>query len=135
MNKKLIVVLEVQNANNMKNLITIITVLTITFTSAFATTTPETLISSTDVEVVSVGNLDIFASAEFDAASDNLSFTTNDDISVIQIFDADGNMEFQLPVMSNNVKINKNLFNDGVSKVGFILEGNSQVHFTTVTVK
>ena len=119
----------------MKNLITIITVLTITFTSAFATTTPETLISSADVEVVSVGNLDIFTSADFDAASDNLSFTTNDDISVIQIFDADGNMEFQLPVMSNNVKINKNLFNDGISKVGFILEGQSQVHFTTVTVK
>ena len=119
----------------MKNLITIITVLTITFTSAFATTTPETLISTADVEVVTVDNLDIFSSAEFDAASDNLSFTTNDNISVIQIFDADGNLEFQLPVMSNIVKINKNLFNDGVSKVGFILEGESQVHFTNVTIK
>ncbi len=119
----------------MKNLITIIAVLTITFTSAFATTTPETLISNADVEVVTVGNLDIFSSADFDAASDNLSFTTNDDISVIQIFDADGNMEFTLPVMSNNVKINKNLFNQGVSKVGFIIQGQNQVHFTTVTVK
>ncbi len=119
----------------MKNLITIITVLTITFTSAFATTTPETLISTADVEVVTVDNLDIFSSAEFDAESDNLSFTTNDNISVIQIFDADGNLEFQLPVMSNNVKINKNLFNTGVSKVGFILQGDSQAHFTKVTIK
>ena len=119
----------------MKNLITIITVLTITFTSAFATTTPETLISTADVEVVSVGNLDIFASADFDAESDNLSFTTNDNIAVIQIFDAEGNLEFQLPVSSNNVKINKNLFNEGVSKVGFILEGDSQAHFTNVTVR
>ena len=119
----------------MKNLITIITVLTITFTSALATTTPETLISTADVEVVSVGNLDIFSSADFDAESDNFSFTTNDNISVIQIFDAEGNLEFQLPVSSNNVKINKNLFNQGVSKVGFILEGQSQMHFTNVTVR
>ena len=119
----------------MKNLIAIITVLTITFTSALATTTPETLISTDAVEVVTVDNLDIFSSANFDEESENLSFTTNENISVIQIFDAEGNLEFQLPVMSNNVKINKNLFNLGMSKVGFILEGDSQAHFTTVTVK
>ena len=119
----------------MKNLITIITVLTITFSSAFATTTPETLISTADVEVVSVENLALFTSAEYDAVSENLSFTTADNISVIQIFDAEGNLEFQLPVMSDNVKINKNLFSVGQSKVGFVVEGQSQVHFTKVTVK
>ena len=119
----------------MKNLITIIAVLTITFTSAFATTTPETLISTTDVEVVTVGTSDIFTTADFDAATDNLNFTTNDNISVIQIFDAEGNLEFSLPVMSDNVKINKNLFGEGTYQLGFILEGQSQMHSTSVTVK
>jgi hypothetical protein len=119
----------------MKNLITILTVLTVTFTSAFATTPETTLISTDKVEVVSISDLDIFSSANFDAASENLSFTTNDDISVIQIFNEAGEMEFQLPVMSNNVKINKNLFGEGTFKLGFILQGQSQLHTTMVTLK
>jgi len=119
----------------MKNLITIIAVLTITFTSAFAATTPETLISTETVEVVTIGTSAIFTSADFDVASENLSFTTTDEISVIQIFNAEGNLEFSLPVMSNDVKINKNLFGEGSYQLGFILEGQSQMHSTTVTVR
>jgi len=119
----------------MKNLITIIAVLTITFTSAFATTTPETLISSGDVKVVTVKTSAIFTTANYDATTENLNFTTNDNISVIQIFDAEGNLEFSLPVMSDSVKINKNLFGTGTYQLGFILEGQSQMHATTVTVE
>jgi len=119
----------------MKNLITIITVLTITFTSAFATTTPETIVSTDEVEVITVGTSHIFSFADFDAATDNLIFITNEVISVIQIFDANGNLEFSLPVVSNSVKINKNLFEVGHYELGFILEGQSQMHSTTVTVK
>jgi len=119
----------------MKNLITIIAVLTIAVSSAFASTTPETLISNEDVIVVSIESSEIFTSAEFDAETENLAFTTNDDISIIQIFNAEGEMEFQLPVMSNNVKINKNLFGEGTFKLGFILEGQSNLHTTSVTIK
>jgi len=119
----------------MKNLITIIAILTITFTSAFATSTPETLISTENVEVVTVGTSTIFTSAGFDATTETLSFTTSDNITVVQIFDAEGNLQFSLPVMSNDVKINKNLFGEGTYQLGFVLEGQSQVHSTTVTVR
>ena len=123
----------------MKNLITIIAIIATTFTSAFATTNPtnpENIIISTDeVLVVTIGDLEIFASAEFNAETENLSFTTNDDISVIQIFNEKGEMEFQLPVMSDNVKINKNLFGQGTFQLGFILQGQSQLHTTLVTLK
>ena len=119
----------------MKNLITILAALTISFTSVFATTTPETLISNETIEVISIEGLEIFNSAEFDAETENLSFTTNEDISVIQIFSAEGELEFQLPVMSDNVKINKNLFDQGTYKLGFILQGESHLHTTQVTVK
>ena len=44
----------------MKNLITLIAVLTITVSSVFASTTPKVLISTADVEVVTVDKLDIF---------------------------------------------------------------------------
>lgn len=119
----------------MKNLLTIIAALTITFSTAFATTTPETLVSTDEVEVITIGTSNIFTFADYDAATDNLTFATNDNISIIQIFDADGNLEFMLPVMAQNVKINKNLFEVGQYHLGFILEGQSQMHSTTVTVK
>ena len=119
----------------MRNLITIIAVLAITFTSALATNPENTLISTDEIVVVTIGELEIFSSAHFDAETENLSFTTNDDISVIQIFNADGDLEFQLPVMSDNVKINKNLFGEGTFQLGFILEGESQLHTTLVTLK
>jgi len=114
----------------MKNLINIIAVLTISFSSVFASTTP-----TIDMEAVTIGKLEIFTSVDFDTETENLSFTTNDDISAIQIFDADGTMVFQLPVMTNNVKINKNLFDAGTYKLGFLLEGQSQVHATQVTIR
>lgn len=119
----------------MKNLLTIFAALTITLSSAFASSTPVTLINTDEVVVVTIGSLDIFKSAEFNAETDNLSFTTDEEISMIQIFNADGQLEFQLPVMSNDVKINKNLFGEGSYQLGFILDGESQLHVTQVTIK
>ena len=119
----------------MKNLITLIAALTLTVSTVFASTTPEMLISTDKVTVVAVGQLDFFISAEFDAETDNLAFSTKENVSVIQIFNADGELEFQLPVMSDNVKINKNLFGEGEFKLGFILEGQSQLHTTHVSFK
>lgn len=119
----------------MRNLLTILAALTITFSTAYANTTPEVLISTAEVEVVTIEALDFFISSAFDQGSNNLVFDTTQDITIIQIFNSDGKMEFQLPVMSNNVQINKNLFDQGNYKLGFILEGQDQVHFTNVTVK
>jgi hypothetical protein len=119
----------------MKNLAIIFTVLTLAVSSAFASTTPEKLISTSEVEVVSIESSEIFSSTAYDVETENLSFTTNDEISVIQIFNNAGEMEFQLPVMSNKVKINKNLFGEGMYKLGFVLEGQSQLHTTQVTIK
>ena len=52
-----------------------------------------------------------------------------------QIFDQDGQLVFQLPVMSNKVKINKNVFGSGKFKLGFILDGETDIHFTEVNIK
>ena len=119
----------------MKNLAALVTILTLTISSVFASTTPERLISTNDVEVVSIESSEIFTSADFNAETENLSFITNDDISIVQIFNAEGELEFQLPVMSNNVKINKNLFGEGTYKLGFILNGNNQLNSVQVPLK
>ncbi len=119
----------------MKNLITILTALTITFSTVFASTTPEVIISTDEIEVVSIGTLDIFSDAGFNTESESLTFTTTNDMTVVQIYNGEGEMEFQLPVMSNNVVINKNLFGAGAYKLGFILEGQTAVHLTDVKIK
>ena len=119
----------------MKNLITLFAVLSFTITSAFGSTKPEVIISTETVEVVSIESLDFFTTATFDADTENLTFTTTKAMSVVQIFNAEGQMEFQLPVMSDNVQINKNFFDAGQYKLGFVLEGQSEVHFTDVTIK
>lgn len=119
----------------MKNLIFTFTILTITFTSLIANTTPEVIVSSAAVEVVAVESIEIFTDAGFDADTENLVFSTTGAMSVVQIFNPEGTLEFQLPVMANKVQINKNLFGEGEYKLGFVLEGQSQVHFTQVTVK
>jgi len=119
----------------MKNLITIFAVLTLALTTSFASTTPEVIISTETVEVVTIEALDFFVSADFNNDTENLAFTTTKSISVVQIFNAAGEMEFQLPVMSDNVQINKNLFGSGDYKLGFLLDGETQVHFTEVSIK
>lgn len=118
----------------MKNLLTILTVLTLTVSTAFATATPKVLISNDNFEVVTFEKLDIFTATVFDKETENLVFDTKANISLVQIFNTNGEIEFQLPVMSNNVQINKNLFDAGTFKLGFVLEGQSEVHFTKVTM-
>ena len=117
----------------MKNLITIIA-LTIT-TTAFANTIPEVLVSTEAVEIVSLEHHGIFSNTTFDADAENLVFDTFNNISAVQIFNSEGKMEFQLPVMSTNVQINKNLFGTGEYRLGFVIEGLADVLFTEVTIK
>lgn len=119
----------------MKSLITIILTLTVSLTSAIASTTPEKIISSELVEVYTTDNSEIFESAAFDAVKENLTFMTTTDISMIRIYSEEGTLEFQLPVMSQDVKINKNLFGEGKYMLGFMLQGQSKEVFTKVTIK
>ena len=108
---------------------------TLTTTVAFSNSKPVVLISTLDFEVVSVGVLDIFVNTAFDSQSENLVFDTKQPMKVVQIFNANDELEFQLPVMSKNVQINKNLFEKGNYKLGFIIEGDADVHFTNVEIK
>lgn len=119
----------------MKNLILILTVFIISSSFLKASSTPKVLISSAEIEVVTIESQNFFVDATFDESNDNLIFNTTKDISVVQIFNAKNEMEFQLPVMSSNVQINKNLFGEGNYKLGFLLEGQEDIHFTKVTIK
>ncbi len=118
----------------MKTISTIL-FLMLAVTAAYSSSKPEVLLSSPEIDVVTVESLAIFKSTSFDTQSENLIFETKGNISVIQIFNTNNELQFQLPVMSSNVQIHKNLFEIGDYKVGFILEGDTKVYFTKVKIK
>ena len=119
----------------MKKLISTLCVTALTMTFASASVTPEILLSEADIEIITVEALDIFTSTSFDTETENIVFDTKKVMSVVQIFNANNELQFQLPVMSNNVQINKNLFESGANKLGFILDGDTRVYFTAVKIK
>ena len=118
----------------MKTIISTLLIMT-TATVVFSSSRPEVLLSSPQIEVVTVESLAIFKSTNYDNETNNLVFETKENISFIQIFSIDNELQFQLPIMSSNVQINKNLFEVGEYKVGFMLVGDSKVHFTKVKIK
>lgn len=100
-----------------------------------ANNTPEITISSEELEVVQYDSPEFLAHTSYDAVEQSLEFVTAEDIDNIQIFDKEGKLQFQLPVGSNKVRINKNLLGQGVSKLGFNIKGKSETHYTTVRIK
>jgi hypothetical protein len=108
-------------------------------TSSFATVTPESelsIINTTAVElnVVNVLQKDFFQTAEYNSQLEALEFVTADYVNYLQIFDESGKLMYQLPVMSNKLKISKQLFEQGAYKIGFITKNNTTIQFTNLKV-
>ena len=76
-----------------------------------------------------------FLSTTYNADQEQLEYMTFEDITFIQIFNEAGDLEFQLPVQSSKVLIGKSLFGEGEYKIGFLLDGKSTIHFSTVNFK
>jgi len=105
-------------------------------TLALATNNPASVIMNTNLVSVSTEETKIiFTSSNYDTQNENFEFTTDEDITNIQIYNASGEIEFNLPVNSNSVKINKNLFGLGEFKLGFRMKGHTDIYFSKVTIK
>ena len=119
-------------------IVTIIFAITM-ITSSFASVTPDSelsLIASPTVElsVVNVAQKDFFQVAEYDATMDVLHFVTADYVNYLQVYNEAGKLMYQLPVMSNKLKISKKMFDAGAYKIGFITKSNTTIQFTNLTV-
>lgn len=122
----------------MKKLIFLFVLVASTAVSSFASTDPVvkeiSLLENSAVTVtIASADADLFTTAQF--VGENLEFETSNEISFIQIFNSEGALEFQLPVMSDHVKIGKSLIEKGDYKLGFMIEGSTDIHFTSVSVK
>ena len=89
----------------------------------------EVIVSTVDSNV---STLDIFESISYDKQEEALKFSSCEQISLIRIYNDKGQLEFALPVNSNKVILNKNLFGQGKYMLGFIIKGMEDVHLTHV---
>lgn len=99
--------------------------------SASNTPSPKETKETFTVELDSKG---IGARTLYIESEDHLEFNTEDVIDMIQIFDSKGNLEFQLPVLSNQIRIGKSLFDKGEYKLGFLLSDQNSLEFAKVKV-
>jgi len=123
----------------MRTLIVIIIFAITMITTSFASVTPDSelsLIASPTVElsVVNVAQKDFFQVAAYNSQMDALEFITADYVNYLQIFDEAGKLVYQLPVMSNKLKISKKMFDTGTYKIGFITKNNTTIQFTNLKV-
>ncbi len=123
----------------MKNLIIVFTIATLSFNLSFASVTPESdlsLIADAKVEVTLMdeNQKDFFHSAEFDMGSERLDFVTKEEVSFIQIYTQSGELQYQLPVMSNKVKLSKKMFDKGSYKIAFLTQNDDNIRFTSLKI-
>ena len=75
---------------------------------------------------------DFFTFANFNTDTNNLEFVTKDDIKYMQIFNETGKLLYQLPVMSNKLKISRKIFKQGTYKIGFIVKDGKNIQFSNL---
>ena len=126
----------------MKNIILIATVFASTFGQLWSSNPViedkccEVVVSSTQVDFAY--DVDVysqyFTPAYFNEATNSLNFESYQDIKFIAIHDATGELKYKLPVMSNKVRINKNMFDKGDYKVSFEITDMDDALITYVTI-
>jgi len=121
----------------MKNLILIFALVLSSIAVSSANTNPESsiVILKSETVTVSSASSDLISLASFNTNESSLDFETFENVAFVQIFNAEGDLEFQLPVSSDKIRINKNLFGTGQFKLGFLLENSSALKFAEVNIK
>ncbi len=122
----------------MKTIITIIALFAFSISNASTNPAgPLVVFSSENVEIqiTDKSQSAFFQTSEFNFEENNLEFETEKEITFIQIFDAEGQLTFQLPVMSNKLKIGRSVFGSGDFKIGFMISGENEIQFADVKFK
>jgi len=117
-------------------LLIILAAATISYSSNVIPESELSIITTTSVElsVVNAQQKDFFQVAQYNMEMDALEFVTAESINFLQIFDESGKLKYQLPVMSNKLKISKKMFKQGTYKIGFITKENTTIQFTNLKV-
>jgi hypothetical protein len=115
----------------MKNLILTIAFFSFTLGSAFANNDPSDFIIdaiSFEMDKAEMSQYDINVS--YDLQQGSLNIATGATIEFVQVLDAEGNLEYQLPLFSDNLVLDLDDFNQGDYQVNFLFENDQIVSST-----
>jgi hypothetical protein len=111
----------------MKNLILTIAFFSFSLVSAFANNNPEDFtIEEISFEMNSAEMSHYDINVSYDTQDGSLDITTGKTIEFVQILDAAGNLEYQLPLFSQNLVLDLDDFVQGDYQVNFLFE-NDQI--------
>lgn len=124
----------------MKQVISFILTFTIFSSMLLATGNPTKKVIILENESITIktnteSDASLFTEAFYNKKDKSLEFNTEVEITFVQIFSTDGQLEFQLPTMSKNVKIGMSFFDKGDYKLGFIVKGKENIQFTEVNIR
>ena len=124
----------------MKNLIlTIATVLSFS-AATFASNIADgslAIVTSHEIEVTleNAGQMEFIVSSVFEVENDNIAMVFQSDVTMIQIFNNEGELEMMFPVGSTDVNLGMSLFEEGSYRMGFKVDGISEVQYANLQVK
>ncbi len=124
----------------MKNLILIIATVLSFSTGAFASNIGDgslAIVKSAKVTMTleNEAQKEFILSSVFEADNDNIAMVFESSVEMIQVYNNNGDLEMMFPVGSTEVNLGMSLFTEGAYKMGFQVEGMSEVQFTNLQVK
>ena len=124
----------------MKNLL-LIFVLAFSFsTTAFSSNIGDDKLSVIKNELVELslenaGQKSFILSSAINLDKETLQLIFENSVSLIQVYDMEGTLEMVLPIGSDEVDLGLSLFDNGMYKLGFMVDGIDEMQFTNLKVK
>lgn len=78
---------------------------------------------------------DFIISSVYNTEKENLEFMFENEVSMIQVMNENGDIEMMLPIMGKDVSLGLSLFEKGSYKMGFMVEGETEVQVTDLVVR
>lgn len=122
----------------MKTILTTLTISILFSITTFASGDPVkgiTILDAENITITTAGDATFFTTATVSSKDKSINFNTVEEVDFIQIFNAEGGLEFQLPAQSKKIKLNNSLFEKGDYKLAFIIKNNKEIKFTDLTIK
>lgn len=124
----------------MKNLLLIISIAISFSTTALASNIGDDKLSIINNDNVELSYTDASQKAVilFSAINTNkeaLELIFDKNVSMIQVFDMEGELEMMLPIASNEVDLGLSLFEPGTYKLGLMVDGLDEIQFTNMMIK
>jgi len=90
---------------------------------------------SIEVRLENENQKEFILSSNFESANSNIALEFDANVSMIQVYNMNGDLEMMLPIGSTKVNLGMSLFSKGTYRIGFMVEGLSEVQFTSLQIK